>query len=75
MVAGVNRERRVAALEVKKRARTPVELPMVIAKIGETGDEAVARYVAEHGPLPEVDEGHPNVVVFVSKAMVEARGS
>lgn len=69
MVAGVNRERRVAALEVQRRKRSPVELPLIVAKIGETGDEAVARYVAEHGPLPEVDEGYPTVVVFVSKAI------
>ena len=68
MVAGVNRERRVVALEQRKRAHRLVQIPMIAADISETGDEAVARYVAEHGPLPEMDDDQVNVVVFIPVA-------
>lgn len=65
MAAGMNRERRVVALEQRKKARGAVMFPMISAEPGETSEAAVARYVAEHGPLPEVDEGDVNIIVFV----------
>lgn len=65
MVAGMNRERRVASLEQRKRGQNAVNIPMIVARIGETGDEAVARYVDEHGPLTELHGDQVNVVVFV----------
>ncbi|WP_267386171.1 hypothetical protein [Sphingomonas sp. GC_Shp_3] len=67
MVAGLNRERRVAVLETIKadRNRGPVFIQMIAAQTGETSDEAVARYVAEHGPLPEVDDDQVNALVLI----------
>lgn len=65
MVAGMNRERRVATLEQRRKVRGAVVIPMISAELGESSDDAVARYVAEHGPLPEVDEGDVNIIVFV----------
>lgn len=65
MVAGVSRERRIVALEQRKRAHRLVKIPLIAAEIGEAADDAVARYVAEQGPLPEVDDDQVNVIVFI----------
>lgn len=64
MVAGMNRVRRVAALEGRERGQDGRNLPIVIAYIGESGGEAIARYVAEHGSPFEADR--VRAVVFVS---------
>lgn len=68
MVAAVNRERRVATLEQRKKTRGAVSIPLIAARAGETSKDAVARYVAEHGPLPEVYEGAVNIIVMVPVA-------
>lgn len=65
---GSKRERRVAALEITNRPWRPVNVPMIATAIGETSDEAVERHVAEHGPLPEMDNDQVNVVVFIPPA-------
>ena len=49
-------ERRLAALETKTRRITPMIIPIICARLGETTDDAVARHVDEHGPLPD-DQG------------------
>lgn len=51
MVAGTNRERRIAALETKTRMMKPINILLICANLGETKDAAVARYLADHGPL------------------------
>ena len=56
--------KRVAALEQRKRGHRPVNVPLIAAQPGEASDHAVARYVAEHGPLDEVDEGQVNAIVL-----------
>lgn len=68
MASTISRERRTANLEQKKRYRTPVAIPLIVAESGEDSDDAVARYVAEHGPLPEVEDGDVNVIVMVPVA-------
>ncbi|MEE8612472.1 MAG: hypothetical protein V3V60_07835 [Sphingomonas aquatilis] len=45
-----------------------VSIPLIAAELGETSDAAVRRYVAGHGPLPEVDEGDVNIIVMVPVA-------
>lgn len=62
MAAGMNRERRVANLEQRTKARFTGPIPMLAAEIGESADKAVARYIGQHGPL---SDGEPNVIVFV----------
>ncbi|NNG59784.1 hypothetical protein [Sphingomonas paucimobilis] len=69
MVAGMNRERRVVALEQRKKARGAVSIPMITAELDESSDAAVARYVAEHGPLPVVEDGDVNIIVMVPVAL------
>lgn len=71
MVAGMSRERRIAALETRKRYRRNINIPLIVAEIGETGDEAVARYVAANGPLDEVEDDQVNAVVMVPVAPKE----
>jgi hypothetical protein len=56
--------KRLAALEQRRRSHRLVDIPMITAAAGETSDDAIARYVTEHGPLPEVDEGQINVIVM-----------
>lgn len=68
MAAGMNRERRVVVLEQRKKARGVVVIPLISAGLGETSGDAVARYVAEQGPLPEVNEGEMNIIVVVPVA-------
>jgi hypothetical protein len=68
MVAGMKRERRVVALEQRRKSRGVVSIPLIAAELGETSDAAVRRYVAGHGPLPEVDEGDVNIIVMVPVA-------
>lgn len=74
MVAGLNRERRVAVLETIRRGkdRGPVSIPLITARIGETSDEAVDRYIAKHGPLPVVEDDQVNAVVLVGVEPVAA---
>ncbi len=71
VAAAVNRERRIATLEQRKKARGAVSIPLIAARMGETSKDAVARYVAEHGPLPEVDEGAVNIIVMLPVAPKE----
>lgn len=72
MAAGMSNQRRVAALETRKRNRDhPVRVPLVFARSGETKEEAVARYVDEHGPLDEVEDGEVNAIVIVGVAPKE----
>ena len=72
MVAASNRERRVAALEMIKHDNElgPITIPMISADLDETSEQAVERYVAEHGPLPDVPDGKINVIVLVPVAPV-----
>ncbi|MGJ3629808.1 hypothetical protein AB5I41_28790 [Sphingomonas sp. MMS24-JH45] len=65
MGQAMNRERRLVALEQRKKVRGAVTIPMIAARLGEDSKDAVARYVAKHGPLPVVDEGAVNVIVMV----------
>lgn len=37
-----------------------MNIPLICAHLDETTDDAIARHVAEHGPLPE-DDGNPTV--------------
>ncbi len=70
MVAGMNRERRIAALETETRRTKLMNIPLICARLGDTKDDAVARYVGEHGPLPD-DEGDPavmNAIVLIPVA-------
>jgi hypothetical protein len=70
MVAGMNQQRRVAALETQTRSLKLMNIPLICAHLGETKDDAVARHVAEHGPLPD-DEGNAeqvNAIVLVPVA-------
>lgn len=70
MVAGMNRERRIAALETKTRRTKPMNIPLICARLGETKDDAVARYVIANGPLPD-DDGDAaimNAIVLVPVA-------
>ena len=65
MAASVNRERRVNALEQRKRSRRAIKIPLISADVGESSKDAIARYVAEHGPLEEVEDDEINVIVFI----------
>lgn len=65
MVAGMNRVRRVAALEERNGRRGAVIIPIVGARPDETSDDAIARFVAENGPLPDADEDQVNAIVLV----------
>lgn len=65
MVLGMNRERRVAALELRNNPRSALVIPIVGARPDETNDDAIARYVAENGPLPDADEDQVNAIVLV----------
>lgn len=75
MVAGMNRERRLAALETKTRRTEPMNIPLICARLGETKDDAIAHYVAEYGPLPDTD-GDPavtNAIVLIPVAPASRR--
>jgi len=65
MVGGMNRGRRIAMLEQRKRARRTASIPLITAELDQNSDAAVARYVAKYGPLPEVGEEDVNVIVMV----------
>ncbi len=70
MVAGINHRRRVAALETKTRRTKPMNIPLICAHLHETTDDAIARHVAEHGPLPN-DDGNPavtNAIILIPVA-------
>ncbi len=56
--------KRVAALEQATRRQRLVNIPLIAVSLGETSDCAVARYVAEHGPLDEVEDGQVNAIVL-----------
>lgn len=68
MVAGVNRERRVAALEERHQVHKPVSIPLIAAEAGETAEQAVGRHVATNGPLALVDRDQVNAIVLIPKA-------
>jgi hypothetical protein len=70
MVAGMNRERRLAALETKTRRTKPMNIPLICARPGETMEDAVARFVAEHGSLPDThgDPAVANAIVLIPVA-------
>lgn len=61
MAAGMNRERRIAALETKTMRTKPMNIPLICVRAGEAKNDAVVRYVAEHGPLPD-DHGDATVM-------------
>lgn len=65
MVAGMNRVRRVMALEERNGEPDGVDAPIIIARVGESGDQAVARHVAEHGALTDANRDRMKVVVFI----------
>jgi len=70
VVAGINHRRRVAALETKTRRTKPMIIPLICAHLHETTDDAIARHVAEHGPLPD-DDGNPavtNAIILIPVA-------
>ena len=65
MARSMNRVGRVDALEMRMGAKLPEgPLPMIIARSGETGDEAVLRYENEHGKLPDYGD-YPNAIVII----------
>lgn len=66
MAAGMNQLKRVATLETtqRNRDRKPIAISVVVMRLGETREEAKARHVAQHGPLPGDDEADVSVILM-----------
>lgn len=68
MVSSVNLDRRISALEQASRREETISIQIISARLGETGDAAVARYAAEHGDPPKVEGDRVNAIVLIPVA-------
>lgn len=66
--------RRVATLETRSRWRSLTPIPIIAVEEGETGNDAIARYVAAQGLLPPASPDRVSIIVLEPAAQVAKDG-